>query len=100
MIRKIADAGGVVGLNFCPSFLSEAWEHSSLESMARHMSHLRNVGGAEVLAIGTDFDGITGTLEIDHYTKMDRLWDALAKKGFSPTDLEGMWCGNALRVLA
>jgi membrane dipeptidase len=64
------------------------------------MSHLRNGGGAEVLAIGTDFDGITGTLEIDHYTKMDRLWDALAKKGFSPTDLEGMWCGNALRVLA
>nr|WP_321265266.1 membrane dipeptidase [uncultured Sphaerochaeta sp.] len=100
MIRKIADAGGVVGLNFCPSFLSEDWGHSSLEAMVRHACHLKQVGGSQVIAVGTDFDGIYGTLEIDHYSKMDKLWDALAKRGFSPTDLEGMWSGNALRVLA
>ena len=100
MIRKIADAGGVVGLNFCPSFLSEDWQHSSLEAMVRHACHLKQVGGSQVIAVGTDFDGIYGTLEIDHYSKMDRLWDALSKNGFSSTDLEGMWSGNALRVLA
>lgn len=100
MIRKIADAGGVVGLNFCPSFLSEDWQHSSLEAMVRHACHLKQVGGTQVIALGTDFDGIYGTLAIDHYSKMDRLWDALAKRGFSSTDLEGMWSGNALRVLA
>ncbi|WP_319758093.1 membrane dipeptidase [uncultured Sphaerochaeta sp.] len=100
MIRKIADAGGVVGLNFCPSFLSEDWGHSSLEAMVRHACHLKQVGGSQVIAVGTDFDGIYGTLEIDHYSKMNRLWDALAKRGFSSTDLEGMWSGNALRVLA
>ncbi len=100
MIRKIAESGGVVGLNFCPSFLSEDWEHTKLESMLRHVTHLKNVGGSEVLAIGTDFDGITGSLEIDHYSKMDRFWDALSKQGFSSKDLEGMWSENALRVLA
>nr|WP_321307447.1 membrane dipeptidase [uncultured Sphaerochaeta sp.] len=100
MIRKIADAGGVVGLNFCPSFLSEDWGHSSLEAMVRHACHLKQVGGSQVIAVGTDFDGIYGTLEIDHYSKMGRLWDALAKNGFSSTDLEGMWSVNALRVLA
>nr|WP_319472629.1 membrane dipeptidase [uncultured Sphaerochaeta sp.] len=100
MIRKIADAGGVVGLNVCPSFLSEDWEYSNLEDMVRHVCHLKRVGGAQILALGTDFDGILGTLEIDHYTKMDRLWDALTKQGFSTSDLEGMWSENALRVLS
>ena len=100
MIRRIAEAGGVVGLNFCPSLFSEEWQHSSLEARVRHACHLKQVGGTQVIAVGTDFDGIYGTMEIDHYTKMDRLWDALAKQGFSTKDLEGMWSENALRVLA
>lgn len=34
--------------------------------------------GLPVFAVGTDFDGNYGILEIDHYNEMDRLWDALA----------------------
>ncbi|MGH0053610.1 MAG: dipeptidase, partial [Sphaerochaetaceae bacterium] len=100
MIRTIADTGGVVGLNFCPSFLSEDWEHSSIQGMVNHASHLRKVGGAAILAIGTDFDGISGDLAISNYSQMHQLWDALAKEGFSQKELEGMWSANALRVLS
>lgn len=78
MIRKIADAGGVVGLNFCPSFLLEDWGHSSLDAIVRHACHLKQVGGAQVIAVGTDF-GM-------HLPSKDYL--------------EGMWSGNALRVLS
>ncbi|RFU95865.1 hypothetical protein DYP60_02345 [Sphaerochaeta halotolerans] len=45
----------MVGLNFRPSFLSEDWQHSSLEAMVRHACHLKLVGGAQVIAVGTDF---------------------------------------------
>ncbi|MGC9313781.1 MAG: dipeptidase, partial [Sediminispirochaetaceae bacterium] len=53
MIRRIADSGGVVGLNFCPAFLNGT-ESASLEDMTRHMLHIRDVGGAEVTALGSD----------------------------------------------
>ncbi len=100
MIRTIADAGGVVGLNFCPSFLSEDWMSSSIESMARHAVHLKRVGGSAVLALGTDFDGISGAIEIAHHDALPQLWQALEKSGFSSSDLQGMWYSNALRVLS
>lgn len=100
MIHSIAERGGVVGLNFCPSFLSEDWEKSSMEAIIKHVVHLKRVGGTDILALGTDFDGISGSLEIDHYSKFDMLWNALEKKGFSTSELEKMWYLNALRVLS
>jgi membrane dipeptidase len=100
MIRVIADKGGVVGLNFCPSFLSENWNTSTVEAMVRHAAHLKQVGGSAVLALGTDYDGITGDIEIPHYDGLILLWQALEKSGFTDSDLEGMWYSNALRVLS
>jgi len=100
MIKVIADTGGVVGLNFCPSFLSEDWNTSTVEAMVRHAVHLKQVGGSAVLALGTDYDGITGDIEIPHYDGLGLLWQALEKSGFSDADLEGMWYSNALRVLS
>lgn len=100
MIRTLADRGGVVGLTFCPSFLSEDWHTSSIESVVRHALHLKKVGGASVLALGTDYDGVTGELAMPHYDSLALLWQALQKAGFSCTELEGMWFGNALRVLS
>ncbi len=99
-IRILADHGGVIGLNFCASFLSEDWHNSSVEAMTRHALHLKNIGGSEVLAIGTDFDGIGGNLEISKYSEMPLLWDALKSNGMTDTELEKMWFKNALRVLA
>lgn len=99
MIHILADHGGVVGLNFCPSFLSEDWSTSHIADMVRHTLHLRNMGGRQVLALGTDLDGISGALEIPHYDTLARLWEALAAAGLSDDELEGMMGRNALRVL-
>ncbi len=98
-IRAIAQKGGVVGLTFCPSFLSTDWLHSRVEDMVRHTLHLYKIGGASILAIGTDFDGMSGELEIAHYPQFVLLWDALHKKGLSTSILEKMWYDNAKRVL-
>ena len=101
MIRALSDKGGVMGLNFCPSFLSDDGLHESrVDDMVRHVLHERNVGGSQVLAIGTDFDGIGGTLELKSVAEMDRLRDRLAKAGLSQSELDAMWSGNALRVLS
>lgn len=106
LIKALADRGGVMGLNFCPSFLhvypegTEKKDHFSLiADMVRNIQHVYAVGGEDILAMGTDFDGIGGTLEIPSSSAMPRLHDALLKGGIPAHVLDKMWEGNALRVL-
>lgn len=53
MIRIIGEHGGVIGLNYCPSFLMETDDEekcfASCEMLAHHARHIMNVGGREVL---------------------------------------------------
>lgn len=102
MIRELAECGGVMGLNFAPHFLSDSQPKdgiSRIEDMVRHANYIKNIGGAEVLAIGSDFDGIDGTLEIPGPQQMWKLWDALRSSGFTERELDLMWSENAKRVL-
>ena len=104
MIKALADKGGVAGLNFCPSFLSNFKEGeeriSRISDMVTHVMHAYKVGGEDVLALGTDFDGIGGTLEISSPDKLYLLWDALKKAGLSERIIDKMKGLNALRVLS
>lgn len=109
-IRTIADHGGVIGLNFCAAFLEPTPEGallsrgnfsgtSRLEDMVRHVLHIRSVAGHSVLAMGTDFDGIGGELEIPTAAGLPLLRDALSRAGMSQSELDDMWENNVLRVL-
>jgi membrane dipeptidase len=71
---------------------------SRIEDMVRHVLHVRNVAGCECLALGTDFDGIGGVLEIDTSAKLPLLRDALHDAGMSESELDRMWKGNAMRM--
>lgn len=102
MIRKIGECGGVAGLNLAPHFLNKSQPkdgQSRIEDMVRHVLHIRNVGGSEILAVGSDFDGIEGSLEIANPRQMVHLWDTLKRAGLHESELEGMQKKNALRVL-
>lgn len=102
MIRVLSESGGIMGLNFAPHFLNAANSkegESRIEDMVRHVMHIRNVGGTQVLSIGSDFDGIGGELEIAHPQQMEQLWAALHRAGMTESELEQMAQKNALRVL-
>jgi len=100
MIRALADKGGIAGLNFLGTFLGTK-EDSRIEEMTAHILRMINVGGSEFPAIGTDFDGIEGMthMDIPDVSKMERLRDALKKKGVSQSQLDLIWNGNVLRVM-
>lgn len=101
-IRILAEGGGIMGLNFAAHFLKEterAEGSSRIEDMVKHILHIRNVGGTEVLAIGSDFDGVASRLEIDSPLKMHLLYEALHKAGMTERELEKMFYQNVLRVL-
>lgn len=102
MLRTLAACGGVTGLNLAPHFLNERQKkdgESRVADMVKHVCHIRNVGGAEVLAIGSDFDGIEGKLEISKPTEFEKLYQALRQAHVPPSDIEKMWNKNALRIL-
>lgn len=99
MIRTLADHGGVMGLNIGPEFLCQGSKDSKISHMVRHILHIQNVGGSEVLALGSDFDGIHGNLELSGPQDWPELESALKKAGLSEDTLDKLWWANAARVL-
>lgn len=100
MIRALAEKGGVSGLNFYGAFLGTKGE-SRIDEMVQHILRMIDAGGKEFPAIGTDFDGIDGLVHMDipDVSQMEKLWDALKKKGVPESQLELIWSGNVLRIL-
>ena len=98
MIRVIADKRGVIGINFCKDFLVENEDEDMIESLIKHINHIRKIGGIDCLALGTDFDGIERTDKIDNAGDMQLLADALYKEGYTQEEVEKIFYKNALRV--
>lgn len=99
-LRILAEAGGVVGLNFGHEFLhdNKKDEVSSYEDLLRHARHIANVAGADVLAIGSDYDGITSKPEWRDWSGAPQLEEKLATV-FSQEEVDKICYKNALRTL-
>ncbi|MBO4981028.1 MAG: dipeptidase [Lachnospiraceae bacterium] len=102
MIRKLAEKGGVMGLNFYADFLESVPagkpNPGSLESIVNHARHITDVGGMEVLGLGSDFDGIDTNEAIPHAGRMKDLWESLHRAGYTESQLDRIFYGNVLRV--
>ncbi len=98
MIKTLSENGGVMGMNFCPSFLGED-RISRINYIISHIKHIKNVGGIDVIAIGTDYDGIGGKLEIENISQIEKLEIALRKSGFNEEEIEKIFYKNAQRVI-
>ncbi|GAB6170441.1 dipeptidase [Clostridium carnis] len=98
MIVKLANKGGVMGLNFCAPFLGDK-DIPGLDEMIAHVKHIKNIGGIEVLALGTDFDGIENEVEVENIGDMGKLSHKLLKEGFSQNEIDKIFFGNVKRVI-
>ena len=102
MIRVLADRGGVMGLNYQSIFLlpriNGVRQPGTIESIVRHAKHIVNVGGIDVLGLGSDFDGIATHEELEGVHGMDRLYDALLKAGFTSSQTDKIFSENVLRL--
>ena len=99
MIRKIGESGGIIGLNFAPQFLNADLRKdvSRISCLCAHAAHIRDKGGSECLALGSDLDGIEGRLEIPTSGDLPVLREALRKQGFTEEDLDRFCEKNARR---
>lgn len=70
LIRKISDCGGAIGINYCKDFVGDGDFFATLLS---HVKHIIKVGGEDVIALGSDFDGIPAPPEMDTCLKVPSL---------------------------
>lgn len=101
MIRRLAESGGIIGVNFAPEFVGYGIHDkvSSVKRICDHVQHMADVGGTDIIALGSDFDGIGGELEVAYPTDFTKLYDELTRRGFTAADIEKFSHGNAERIL-
>ena len=98
LIRLIANKGGIIGLNFAQNFLGTS-PISRIEDIVKHGLYFIDKGGEDVVALGTDFDGIPPNTEIADMSQMSRLYDAFKEAGLSVEQCEKLFWKNADRLL-
>lgn len=105
-LRMLSDKGGVMGLNLCPAFLHDEKAEkaedavSRVADMAEHVMHIYDTAGENILALGSDFDGIEGNLEIPSPDRFYLLFDELKRRGMKESVIDKLSYKNALRVLS
>ena len=101
MLKALGEQGGVAGLNFYPAFLCNG-RMAVVDDIARHAVHMIRVGGEDVAAIGTDFDGFDnepGEGWTNDVSEMEMVWEAMRHRGITPRQLDKIMSENALRVI-
>lgn len=100
-IRRLAERGGCMGLNYYDKFLVDGGSKDPevlWEALIRQARHITDVGGMEILGLGSDFDGIPTNPALPGAEAMPVLWDRLKTAGFTENQLDGIFCGNVMRV--
>ena len=62
--------------------------------------HIYDTAGENILALGSDFDGIEGNLEIPYPDRFYLLFDQLKRRGMKESVIDKLSYKNALRVLS
>ncbi len=93
----VKDSGGLVGLNFCPAFLNDQEDQASMEDVLRHAEHFLSLGGEDVVAMGSDFDGTGLPVDMtDGLGCIPRLYE-LFLRHYSQELTDKIFYGNAAR---
>jgi membrane dipeptidase len=96
-IRRIAERGGVVGLAVGREFLGPG----GLEALFAHAERAREVGGAECVAIGSDWDGaIVPAPGLEDVRALPFVTRGLLERGWPADAVRKLLGENALRVIS
>ena len=112
LLRRIADSGGVIGLNGCSALVGDRADNANREMLIAHLNHLIDVAGIEHVGLGLDIaqmilpdsyitvngfrqkvvDLVAGHGDIPGFT------EELLKHGYTEDMLRKIYAENFLRV--
>ncbi len=92
VLREVARRGGIIGVTFVRDFLHAP----TVEALAEHLEYLRDLVGAQALALGSDFMG-TREPVLPNAEAFPQLAELLLERGWSEEEVRALFAGNALR---
>ena len=98
-ILRLKACGGTMGLNLYHEFLTTE-PQPDFDHIRRHLDHLLEVGGEDMLALGGDLDGIAHSPEgFTDITDYLNFADYLKGYGYSDALLQKLCSENLMRVM-
>jgi membrane dipeptidase len=79
-IRALLAKNGVIGVTFVPKFLTKK-NKATINDIIRHIDYICSLGGKDQVGLGSDFDGISETVEgLSSYKDYSLLINELQKQ--------------------
>lgn len=98
-LRALAAKGGVAHTTLYGGFLRKDGKASVLDAVD-HLEHAIRIMGIDHVGIGTDFDGDGGVRGMADSSELINFTIRLLRRKYSERDIEKIWGGNWLRVMA
>lgn len=95
----LAEHHGLVGLNYYIGFLTHDCEHVSFKHLAAHIEHFLKLGGEDILALGSDFDGADMPPWLSSVEHTRGLYTCMSKEFGQPITDKIFW-KNAFRFFS
>jgi membrane dipeptidase len=115
VLSLLAKNGGICMVAFVSDFVSSEFAQwfgkkdrkepgappiVTVEDVADHIEHIREIAGIDHVGIGADFDGAANMpVGLNDVSSYPLLMDTLTNRGWSLPELEQLRSGNILRVL-
>lgn len=94
-LKELFDAGGFVGINFFPKFLTEELP-ATIDDVVHHIDHMMQLGGEGKVGFGSDFDGIgMKPVGLDNPEDFPAMLERLRERGYSQQALQSI-AGQAM----
>lgn len=87
-IKAMIDKNAPMHMVFAPHFAKEDGVHVTIDDLIKHMQHIVELGGKDIIGLGFDFDGIDEKIiDLEHAGQYQDFLVAL-EKHFSKDDVE------------
>lgn len=93
---EIRNRGGLVGMNYYRNFIVDGGKTQDIGDLVAHIQHFLELGGEDVLALGSDFDGADVPDYLNSLEKVDNLRQALIASGISEQITQKILVENAM----
>lgn len=99
-LRALAGKGGVCQITLYHGFLRNDMQEADIRDAINHLEHAARIMGIEHVGLGTDFDGDGGIRGFADSSEMLGFTSELLKRRYNDCDIERIWGGNWMRVMA
>ena len=99
MLLKLKENNGVVGINYCRSFIKEEESEATVKDVVKHINYIKDLIGIDYIGLGSDFDGISNKdIELKDASMMNLLIEELKVQNYTQEEIDKITHKNVLRV--